>query len=181
MRRLLFISLSLTATHRTSSQWSVDTVAEAKATPAAQQLHIMLSRTAAQVSALQSFFDAVSDPSSPTYGKYKTLSEMDAMMAAPHKNVAAVRAFLASHGLRAERVSSDQLRAFGTPAQINDAFRTEMRLFRNRETNATIWRSVEPYSLPAHLTGTVDLVSGIHHFPEKPSPPMRSRARGQTV
>lgn len=99
------------------------------------------------------------------YGKYKTRDEIFAMMAPPSHQVSKVQQFLSEHGLRHELVAGDYIRITGTAAQVNTAFRTELMLWSHHGMKKSVWRSVQPYSLPMHLDGYVDFVAGIHHFP----------------
>jgi tripeptidyl-peptidase-1 len=116
---------------------------------------------------LKAFFEKVSNPRSSTYGKYKSLKEVNKMVAPSAAHVKKVTKYFKTAGFKIVGLSKsgDFLTVKATPAVINAALKTDIQLWHNKNTGGQIWRALTPYSFPAAIGSKIDFVSGVHHFP----------------
>lgn len=131
----------------------------------------MVALTQRNMASFSRLAERLSDPRHPHYGRYLTLEQVRDRVAPLKKNVDAVRSFFLSHNVSRVILSAsgDWMEVRATPAQINAALNTDIRMWRSKNADSmgkTTWRSVVPYSFPSHLQGMVDYVSNIHHFPK---------------
>jgi tripeptidyl-peptidase-1 len=116
---------------------------------------------------LKAFFDVVSDPREATYGEYKSLDEIRALVAPSSSSVKRVVSFFQQRGFGSFELlpSGDFLRMRGRVSAVNAALATDMTQWHSATQERSVWRALTPYSLPAELAALVDYVSGVHHFP----------------
>ena len=94
---------------------------------------------------------AVSDPESPSFGKYPPDAEFDQKYAPDAEDVAALRAHLEAHGLTVGAIPAGRIYvpAQGTAAQIEAAFGTEPRPLPGRQPRPPRPHERAPASRPA--------------------------------
>ena len=116
---------------------------------------------------LKTFFEAVSDPREATYGQYKSLDEIRALVAPSSGSVKRVVSYFKAHGFGSFELlpSGDFLRMRGRVSAVNAALATDMAQWHSAAQRRSIWRALSPYSLPEEVAALVDYVSGVHHFP----------------
>jgi hypothetical protein len=104
-----------------------------EASPETQMTHIrlVLSRSAQEQTALKEYESELQDKSSPSYHKWLTPSEFGKLYGPADSDVAAIVAWLESHGLGLEAVSTGRTNiAFsGTVSQVENAFHTQIHSF----------------------------------------------------
>lgn len=115
--------------------------------------------------------DAVSTPSSPTYGKYMDLQQLTALLDAD-AHAAAVRTALDDHpevDVRSvQAVATGDFLVVTMPVKSVKALFSvpAMAVYRHGSTFMT--RSVDRHTMPAALAEHVDLVLGVSDFPPVP-------------
>jgi len=116
---------------------------------------------------LEARFWSVSNPKSADYAKYLTLEEIRSLYAPSAKDIASVLIWLAQHNARQVSVtqSRDWIQFSVTAAQAKAMFGASFERFEHGVSRTQVLRSVQPYSIPAHLAGVVAFVSGMHRFP----------------
>jgi subtilase family serine protease len=124
-------------------------------------------RNAGQLDALAR---AVSNPASSQYGKFLNSAQYDAQFAPSAANVAAVRQWLVSDGLRIDSIGAGNayLAVSGTAAAINTAFATQLAHYVvNGKKEQAPARDV---SVPDSVAGTVLAVSGLSTLGHRTTP-----------
>jgi hypothetical protein len=116
------------------------------------------------VDALEKVFWAVSDPSSPQYGKFLSAQEVSGLVAPAPADVEAVLAFIRQDAVSIDVTDSGdfvtcELRA-SAAARLFD---TEFKTYKHRRTHKTLVR-VDRYSLPDHVARAVDTIGGLTRF-----------------
>jgi subtilase family serine protease len=118
--------------------------------------------------AIQNFVTAVSDPTSPSYGKYLTPAQFNARFGPTAAQVKQVRRYLVGQGLSVTSVAQGNrwVTASGTVAKVSKAFGTTLRTYRYHgqtslapTANLTVPSSIAP--LIAGVTG-IDSISNKH-------------------
>jgi len=131
--------------------------------PSVQLTHIrlVLSRSAAQEAALAKFQSELSDKSSPNYHKWLTPEEFGRLYGSADSDVAAIVAWLESHGLKLENVSKGKTSiAFsGTVSQVEEAFHTKIHSFD--ANGQKFYSNTSDPSIPAALA---PVVMGVAHL-----------------
>jgi kumamolisin len=97
---------------------------------------------------LQAAIAKMYDPSDPTFRKYMTPAAWTAAYGADPNDIAAVRAWIESHGMTVARVGSNNLmlELTGTVGQFDDAFQTELHIF-SRANPQTGGQPVDVYGV----------------------------------
>ncbi len=118
--------------------------------------------------AAQNLATAVSDPTSPSYGKYLTPTQFNARFGPTATQIKQVRSYLAGQGLSVTSVAQGNrwVTASGTVAKLSKAFGATLRTFRYHgqtslapTANLTVPSSIAP--LIAGVTG-IDSISSKH-------------------
>jgi subtilase family serine protease len=108
---------------------------------------------------------AVSDPSSPSYGKWLTSAQFDTRYGPSAASVAAVQGWLRSAGFQVAKTlpSGMYVEASGTAAQVNKTFGTTVRSYSylGKTVRANSTALTLPAGTPAAVTGAVAGVLGI--------------------
>jgi subtilase family serine protease len=104
---------------------------------------------------------AVSDPASPSYGRYLTAAQVRRAYAPSAATVRQARSFLTSYGLTvgAVPVNNAYVAATGSVAQVQRAFGTTLRTYR--VDGHSVRAAAAPATVPAALRGRVLAVSGL--------------------
>jgi subtilase family serine protease len=134
-----------------------------EASSATQLTHIrlVLSRSAQQQAALKEYESELQDKSSPNYHKWLTPSEFGKLYGPADSDVAAIVAWLESHGLTLEAVSTGRTNiAFsGTVSQVEEAFHTQIHSFN--ANGEQFYSNVRDPQIPSALA---PVVIGIAHL-----------------
>ncbi|MEU6576952.1 S53 family peptidase [Streptomyces sp. NPDC046805] len=114
---------------------------------------------------LAAYAKAVSDPSSPQYGKYLTAKQAHARFGATKAQVAAVKSWLTSAGLTVDEVTQHYVAVSGDVAAAEKAFGTQLHNFA--KGGKTYRAPSKTASAPASLHGAVLTVTGLDNAPHK--------------
>ncbi|WP_317442997.1 S53 family peptidase [Streptomyces collinus] len=114
---------------------------------------------------LAAYAKAVSDPSSPLYGKYLSAKKAQARFGATKAQVSAVKSWLKSAGLQITGVTSHYVAVSGDVAAVEKAFGTQMHNFA--KGSKTYRAPAKTASVPAGLQGAVLTVTGLDSAPHK--------------
>ncbi|MEU6367236.1 S53 family peptidase [Streptomyces sp. NPDC046931] len=116
---------------------------------------------------LAAYAKAVSDPSSPLYGKYLNARQTQARFGATKAQVSAVKSWLKSAGLEVTAVTQHYVAVTGDVAAAEKAFGTQLH---NYAKGAKTYRAPsQQASAPAALKGAVLTVTGLDNAPHKAS------------
>lgn len=109
----------------------------------------------------------MADPASASYGKYLTAAQTQARFGATKAQVAAVKSWLTSAGLKVTGVTQHYVAVSGDVAAVEKAFGTQLH---NYTKGAKTYRApVKTASAPAALDGAVLTVTGLDNAPHKAS------------
>ncbi|MEU2269261.1 S53 family peptidase [Streptomyces olindensis] len=112
---------------------------------------------------LAAYAKAVSDPKSASYGKYLTARQAQSRFGATEAQVAAVKAWLTSAGLKVTGVTRHYVSVTGDVAAAEKAFGTQLHNFAK---GARTYRApASTASLPANLADAVLTVTGLDNAP----------------
>ncbi|UFR04852.1 S53 family peptidase [Streptomyces sp. Go40/10] len=114
---------------------------------------------------LAAYARAVSDPSSPLYGKYLSAKKAQARFGATKAQVGAVTSWLKSAGLTVTAVTPHYVAVSGDVAAAEKAFGTQLHNFA--KGSKTYRAPAAAASVPAALKGTVLTVTGLDNAPHK--------------
>ena len=131
-------------------------------------VRLVLSPSSEQQAALDKYMAELQDKSSPNYHKWLTPQQFGKLYGPADSDVAAVVAWLESHGLKLEEVSPGRTNiAFsGTVNQLEEAFHTSIHSF-NADGEVFVSNVTDP-SIPAALAS---VVTGVAHLDTiKPRP-----------
>jgi hypothetical protein len=144
--------------------------------PAGRML-LLLKRSAAQQEALEDFIQAAHTPGNPAYHQWFTPAEFGRLYGPAESDVAAVAAWLESHGLTVNRVHEGRvaIEFSATGAQLREAFQTGIHRYQvNGETHLAA--SAEP-SVPAALAPVIAGLAPLNDF--HPQPHLRVLGQAQ--
>ncbi|KDN76751.1 serine protease [Streptomyces olindensis] len=112
---------------------------------------------------LAAYAKAVSDPKSASYGKYLTARQAQSRFGATEAQVAAVKAWLTSAGLKVTGVTRHYVSVTGDVAAAEKAFGTQLHNFAK---GARTYRApASTASVPANLADPVLTVTGLDNAP----------------
>ncbi|MEU6771581.1 S53 family peptidase [Streptomyces sp. NPDC046759] len=114
---------------------------------------------------LAAYAKAVADPSSPLYGKYLSAKKAQAAFGATKAQVAAVKSWLTSAGLKVTEVTQHYVSVSGDVAAAEKAFGTQLHNFA--KGSKTYRAPAQTATVPAALKGTVLTVTGLDSAPHK--------------
>ncbi|MEU7298686.1 S53 family peptidase [Streptomyces sp. NPDC007206] len=114
---------------------------------------------------LAAYAKAVSDPSSPLYGKYLSAKKAQAAFGATKAQVAAVKSWLTSAGLKVTEVTQHYVTVSGDVAAAEKAFGTQLHNYA--KGSKTYRAPVQAASVPESLKGAVLTVTGLDSAPHK--------------
>ncbi|KAJ7881920.1 family S53 protease [Mycena leptocephala] len=134
-----------------------------KVGPAADSapVNLRIALASSDVAGLEKTLLDVSTPSSFNYGNHLTKAEVNSFLAPPEKAVAAVQAWLASHGLVANTSSSagDWLSLTVPVSKANEMLAAKYETFKHLASGKTYARTLS-YSLPVEIADFV-----VHIYP----------------
>ncbi|MEV5876669.1 S53 family peptidase [Streptomyces sp. NPDC052101] len=114
---------------------------------------------------LAAYAKAVSDPSSPLYGKYLNAKKAQSQFGATKAQVAAVKSWLTSSGLKVTEVTQHYVAVSGDVAAAEKAFGTQLHNYA--KGSATYRAPAQTASVPDSLKGAVLTVTGLDNAPHK--------------
>jgi hypothetical protein len=135
--------------------------------PMARML-LVLKRSDAQESALQTLLDDQQDRNSPSYHQWFTPDAFGQQFGPSDQDIQTVAAWLRSHGFQIGVISLGRtvIEFSGTASQVQQAFHTEIhRYLVNGEEH---WANASDPQIPAALSPVVEGVNSLHNFPKKP-------------
>jgi hypothetical protein len=149
------------------SQSATDLGAVEDSLPAGRML-LLLQRSPQQESSLTDFIQAAHTPGSSSFHQWLTPADFGRLYGPASSDVAAVTAWLESHGLTVNQVHAGRtaIEFTGTAGQVSDAFQTQIhRYLVNGETHLA--NSTDP-SIPAALAPVVAGLAPLNDFRPQP-------------
>ncbi|MGW7209038.1 S53 family peptidase [Streptomyces sp. NPDC054837] len=116
---------------------------------------------------LAAYAKSVSDPASASYGKYLSAQQAQARFGATKAQVAAVKSWLASAGLKVTGVTRHYVSVSGDVAAAEKAFGTQLHNYA--KGSRTYRAPSRTASAPESLNGAVLTVTGLDNAPHKAS------------
>ncbi|AIF47104.1 S53 family peptidase [Dyella japonica] len=111
---------------------------------------------------LEDYIQQTVTPGSPHYRQFLSTSEFASRYGATDAELAQVQNFLRQNGLSGSVLANHMaIRTSGTLAQFSAAFQTPIHSFTSKDTGRSFHRPTQPLILPAQLTNTLLLVSGL--------------------
>jgi subtilase family serine protease len=114
---------------------------------------------------LAAYAKAVSDPNSPSYGKYLSAKQAQTRFGATKAQVAAVKSWLKASGLQVTAVTQHYVAVTGDVAAAEKAFGTQLHNYA--KGGKTYRAPAKAASAPASLNGAVLTVTGLDNAPHK--------------
>jgi subtilase family serine protease len=141
---------------------------EADAATQLTHMRLVLSRSAAQQAALDSYLVQLQDKSSPNYHKWLTPQQFGALYGPADSDIAALVAWLQSHGLTLETISVGRTNiAFsGSVSQVEAAFHTSIHSYQTAD--AQFYSNTTDPQIPSALAGVVMGVAQLNTIRPKP-------------
>ncbi|MGW0081611.1 S53 family peptidase [Streptomyces sp. NPDC003393] len=139
--------------------------ADKGATSNAAQVNARVYLAGRDAAGLAAYAKAVADPSSPMYGKYLSAKQAQARFGATKAQVAAVKSWLKSAGLKVTSVTPRYIAVSGDVAAAEKAFGTQLHNFA--KGSKTYRAPAQAASVPEGLKGAVLTVSGLDNAPHK--------------
>ncbi|HTU80204.1 MAG TPA: S53 family peptidase [Solirubrobacteraceae bacterium] len=139
----------------------VQSAAQIEATPAASAIEFSVSLQPRDPAGAVSLAQAVSEPSSPSYGQYLTPGEWEARFSPTESSVGAVSAWLRSQGITVDAVTPDRMtiHASAPAATVEQAFGTTLGEFS--EQGHLVRLAKEALKVPSSLAGLISGISGV--------------------
>src|SRR5271157_738348 len=162
--------------HSGMSQPVTDLGAVEDSLPAGRML-LLLQRSTEQETALNDFIQAAHTPGNPSYHQWLTPEEFGRLYGPADSDVAAVTAWLQSHGLTVNQVHAGRLAIefSGTAGQVSEAFQTQIHRYQvNAETHLA--NSTDP-SVPAALAPVITGLAQLNDFHPQPRLQVLGRAQ----
>jgi hypothetical protein len=156
------------------AQSSTDLGAVEDSLPAGRML-LLLKRSPEQDAALADFIQAAHTPGSPSFHQWLKPAEFGRLYGSADSDVAAVTAWLESHGLTVNQVHAGRLAIefSGTAGQVSEAFQTQIR--RYLVNDVTHLANATDPSIPAELAPVIAGLAQLNDFHPQP----RLRVMGQ--
>jgi trimeric autotransporter adhesin len=148
---------------------------EAASSTQLTHIRLVLSRSSEQEAALDKYLVELQDKSSENYQKWLTPEQFGALYGPADSDIAALVAWLESHGLKLETVAKGRTNiAFsGTVSQVEEAFHTQIHSFAAK--GQQFYSNTSSPSIPAALAPVVKGVAHLSTFLPEPH-----LARGRT-
>jgi hypothetical protein len=140
--------------------WDIDTVANMD-----QEIKYSIQLTQCNLAGLEAAALAVSDPKHPSYRNFMTVDEVNALTMCP-ENVHGkkVAEWLAANGATFVQLGS-VIRVVSTVKIATELFETDFYEFINlKNENKMLIRQLGEFSIPAELSESINLVTGISEF-----------------
>ncbi|WLQ40663.1 S53 family peptidase [Streptomyces laculatispora] len=150
----------------TKPAWATAT-ADQGATADSGKVAVRVHLTGRDAKGLAAYAAAVSDPRSPSYGKYLSAAQAQARFGAAQDQIDRVSQWLKSSGLTVTGANQHYVSATGDVAKAEKAFSTQLRNYR--KGSHTYRAPASTASVPAALSGDVLAVSGLDNAPHRSS------------
>jgi subtilase family serine protease len=143
---------------------------QGEASPSTQLTHmrLVLSRSSEQQAALDQYLAQLQDKSSPNYHKWLTPEQFGQLYGPADSDIAALVAWLESHGLQVETVSKGRTNiAFsGSVNQVEEAFHTSIHSYQASDQQFTS-NTTDP-QIPSALANVVNGVAHLNNIRPRP-------------
>ncbi|KAJ3493922.1 hypothetical protein NLG97_g4416 [Lecanicillium saksenae] len=133
------------------------------AAPPALKINMHIGLKEQNLDQLQQRLLAMSDPEHAEYGKHMSRDEVEALTAPSDANVAAVKSWLAAHGITAGDVSNGFLKISLTTAQAEKLLGTKYNVYHHAEKDTFTARTMQ-YSVPANLQDKISTIQPTTFF-----------------
>lgn len=132
-----------------------------------ERMLLVLNRSAAQETALETLLAAQQNPSSPQFHKWLTPQEFGQQFGAADQDIQTVTAWLESHGFQINRVANGKnvIEFSGNAGEVSDAFHTEIHKYV--VGGVEHWANASDPEIPAALGAAVAGVATLHNFIKK--------------
>jgi subtilase family serine protease len=142
--------------------------AQVSVTPAATPVEFDVSLQLRDTNGAEAVAQAVSEPTSASYGKYLTPTEWESRFSPTQTSVEAVSAWMRSRGISVESVTPDRmtLHASASAATIEGAFGTTLREFQ--ADGHTVRLAGQALKMPKSVAALVAGVSGVDQSLSRP-------------
>ncbi|MFE9094326.1 protease pro-enzyme activation domain-containing protein [Streptomyces sp. NPDC007264] len=141
--------------------------ADRGATPDSAQVSARVYLAGRDAAGLAAYAKAVSDPSSPVYGRYLSAKQTEKRFGATKAQVAAVTSWLKASGLKVTAVTRHYVAVTGDVAAAEKAFGTQLHNYA--KGSRTYHAPSRTASAPDSLKGAVLTVTGLDNAPHKAS------------
>ena len=139
---------------------------------AVDRLYLILKRSPEQERSLGQFLQEAHTPGTAGYHKWLTPEQFGKRFGAADSDIAAVTAWLESHGFTVNKVHPGRIAIgfSGNAAQVKEAFHTEIHRFSIESNGATEihYANVKDPQIPAGLAPLVAGISPMHSFHARP-------------
>jgi hypothetical protein len=138
-------------------------------------MKLVLAQTGEQAVALEKLIEEQRDPNSANYHNWLTPEEFGDRFGVSEGDLAALSAWLQSHGFVIEQVARARnwIAFSGTAGQVESAFQTEIHKYE--VDGGTHFANAGPPSVPAVFASVIGEVRGLNDF--RPSPPRTSKIK----
>ncbi|MFD8812423.1 protease pro-enzyme activation domain-containing protein, partial [Streptomyces sp. NPDC059627] len=137
--------------------------ADKGATSDSTQLNARVYLAGQDAKGLAAYAKAVSDPSSPLYGKYLTAKQAQARYGATAAQVKAVKSWLTAAGLKVTEVTQHYIAVSGDVSAAEKAFGTQLHNYA--KGSKTYRAPTQTASVPAAVSDAVLTVTGLDNAP----------------
>ena len=132
--------------------------------PMARML-LVLTRSAAQETALEALLNQQQDSSSPNYHQWLTPQQFGLQFGPADADIETITLWLQSHGFTVNRVSNGRtvIEFSGTAGQVREAFHTQIHQYNVNGENH--WANASDPQIPTALTPVVAGIDSLYNFP----------------
>ncbi len=130
-----------------------------------QRMELVLKRSAAQESALETLLESQQDKSSPNFHAWLTPAQFGKQFGPSDSDIQTITTWLQSHGFQVAGVANGRtsIEFSGSVTQVQSAFRTEIH--RYEVAGESHWANASDPSIPTALVPAVNGVLTLHNFP----------------
>ncbi len=141
---------------------------EADAATQLTSMRLVLSRSTAQQSALDSYLAQLQDKSSPNYHKWLTPQQFGQLYGPADSDIAALVAWLQSHGFTVEPLSPgrNNIAFSGSVSQVEEAFHTSIHSYQTAD--AQFYSNTADPQIPSALSAVVKGVAHLNTIRPRP-------------
>ena len=132
-----------------------------------QPIHFTIFLRQQGLDKLTETFEQVSDPDSPNYGKFLTKTELDAMVYADPKAIAATTAWLAEYKTTTE-ITSDSIRVVSTAKEVASMLECNFHVYERYERDQKVGEHIVAIgtdhgkiTVPKHIHPHIHLIVGL--------------------
>ncbi len=135
--------------------------------PMARML-LVLKRSDAQESALETFLDAQQNKNSPSYHQWLTPDQFGQQFGPSDQDMQAIQLWLGLHGFQIGAISGGRtvIEFSGTAQQVQQTFHTEIHKYL--VNGVEHWANASDPQIPSALAPVIEGVNSLHNFSKKP-------------